>query len=144
MKKISLLFCTMLALIIVTGCSSDQGETMVLLDEEISKIILSKSLGTGEINMDQLKSFEDEKSVKVFEKAIKTATKLNVSDTLRKPDYDIQVKYKEGYPTHAIHLWLGEEGESSTLMYMVEEDGPYLSSIEMTSKLRRLILTNQY
>lgn len=139
MKKILLLVSTMIAVIIVTGCSSEYGESMVLLDEKISKIIISDSKGTGEINLEQLKSFEDEGEVKVFENAIKTATKQNAPQQLLTPDYDIQVEYSEGYPSHAIHLWLGKEGERSRLMYMVEEDGPYLTTIEMTRKLNKLL-----
>ena len=75
---------------------------------------------------------------------MKTATKQNVSHSLGKPDYDIQVQYSEGYPTHAIHLWLGEEGETSTLMYTIDdEDESYFTTINMTNKLRKIILSAQ-
>ena len=144
MKKIFLLVFIVIAIGIVTGCSNKQEETMVLLDEEISKIILSNSLGKGDINLKELKSFEDDEFISIFEKAIKTATKQNVSHTLGKPDYDIQVQYSEGYPTHAIHLWLGEEGETSTLMYTIyDEDVSYLTTINMANKLRKIILSAQ-
>lgn len=144
MKKIFLLVFTVVAVSIVTACSNKQEETMVLLDEEISKIILSNSLGKGDINLKELKSFEDDEFISIFEKAMKTATKQNVSHSLGKPDYDIQVQYSEGYPTHAIHLWLGEEGETSTLMYTIDdEDESYFTTINMTNKLRKIILSAQ-
>ena len=33
-------------------------------------------------------------------------------------------------PDPAIHLWLGEEGEKSTLMYMVGEGEAYSNAVE--------------
>ncbi|WP_226666383.1 hypothetical protein [Metabacillus litoralis] len=129
--------------ILLAGCLNDQGERMVLLDEKITKIVLSKSLGVGEMNQDELMNFEDSESIKVFERAIKTATRQKTSGKLSNPDYDIQVRYAEGLPTHAIHLWIGEEGDKSTLMYMVEKDGPYLTSIKMSTKLREIILSSK-
>ena len=40
------------------------------------------------------------------------------------------VEYDGGLPTHAIHLWLGEEGEKSILMYMVGEGETYLTIVK--------------
>ena len=51
------------------------------------------------------------------------------------------VEYDDGFPTHAIHLWLGEEDEKSTLMYMVGEGETYLTSLRTTNQLRELILS---
>ena len=44
-----------------------------------------------------------------------------------KPDNNVMVEYDGGFPIHAIHLWLGEEDEKSTLMYMVGEGETYLT-----------------
>jgi hypothetical protein len=53
------------------------------------------------------------------------------------------VEYEEGFPTHAIHLWLGEENEESILMYMVGEGETYLTSSKTTNDLREIILSEQ-
>ncbi len=123
------------------GCENNQENTMVLLDEKIKEINISKSNGIGDMNQEIILSFDDKESIKVFEKVIRTAVKQqsNVDET--KPDYDVMVEYEGGLPTHAIHLWLGEEDEKSTLMYMVGEGETYLTSSKSTDQLRELILS---
>ncbi|MBY0098318.1 hypothetical protein H0185_16080 [Mesobacillus maritimus] len=123
------------------GCQNNSENTMVLLDEKVSEINVSPSNGVGDMNLDISLSFKDKKSIKMFEQAIKTATKQKSDVYNLKPDYDVMVEYEGGLPTHAIHLWLGEEGEKSTLMYMVGEGETYVTSSKMTSKLRKLILS---
>ena len=79
----------------------------------------------------------------MFEKAIKTAVKQQSDINGTKPDYDVMVEYDEGFPTHAIHLWLGEENEKSILTYMVGEGETYLTSSKTTNQLRELMLSEQ-
>ena len=95
------------------------------------------------MNQDIIFSFNDEQSIKVFEKAIKTAVKQKSDINETKPDYDVMVEYDGGLPTHAIHLWLGEEDEKSTLMYMVGEGETFVTSSKATNQLRELILSKQ-
>ena len=119
-------------LFFIVGCQNSEGNTMVLLDEKVKEIKVSKSNGVGDMNQDIILSFDDKESIKVFEKAIRTAVKhqSNINET--KPDYDVMVEYDGGFPTHAIHLWLGEEDEKSTLMYMVGEGETYVTSSKAT------------
>lgn len=123
----------------ITGCQS--AETMVLLDEEIREIKVSKSEGLGGINEESFISFKDRKSIAVFEKAIKTAVNQSGKTDIRKPEYDIAVEYKGDLPSHGIHLWLGEDNEKSAFMYITNED-IYQTSPQMTKKLRSLILSD--
>ncbi|WP_245998122.1 hypothetical protein [Siminovitchia terrae] len=79
-----------------------------------------------------------------MEKAITTAMKQPGKDKITDPDYDVKVEYesKEGeLPTHELHLWLGEKNEQSMFMY-VADDSVYLTSAEMTRKLRELFQIN--
>lgn len=126
---------------LIVGCQNNQENTMVLLDEKIKEINLSKSGGIGDMNQDIIFSIKDEQAIKVFEKAIRTAIKQQSNIDETKPDFDVMVEYADGLPTHAIHLWLGEEDEKSTLMYMVGEGETYLTSAKTTNQLRELILT---
>lgn len=103
----------------IVGCQNSQENTMVLLDETIKEINISKSGDIGDMNQDIIHSFDDQQSIKVFEKSIRTAVKQQTDVKATKPDYDVMVEYDEGFPTHALHLWLGEEDEKSILMYMV-------------------------
>ena len=128
---------------LIVGCQNSQGNTMVLLDEKVKEVNVSKSSGVGDMNQDIIFSFDDEESIKVFEKAIKTAVKQKSDINETKPDYDVMVEYDGGLPTHAIHLWLGEEGEKSILMYMVGEGETFVTSSKATNQLRELMLSEQ-
>ena len=120
---------------LIVGCQNSQENTMVLLDEKVKEVNVSKSSGVGDMNQDIIFSFNDEQSIKVFEKAIKTAVKQQSDINETKPDYDVMVEYDGGLPTHAIHLWLGEEGEKSILMYLVGEGETYATSSKATDQL---------
>ena len=126
-------------LFFMVGCQNSEGNTMVLLDEKVKEINVSKSNGIGDMNQDIIFSFDDKESIKVFERAIRTAVKhqSNINET--KPDYDVMVEYDGGFPTHAIHLWLGEEDEKSILMYLVGEGETYATSSKATDQLRELL-----
>ncbi|MBW8351065.1 hypothetical protein K0H71_16690 [Bacillus sp. IITD106] len=124
------------------GCST---ETMVLLDEEISEVNISKSKGFGEMNEEIILTFNDKKSLETFEKAITTAVKQSGKVDVSDPEYDIMVEYtpeKGALPTHALHLSLGKVNEKSIFMYMMDE-AAYYTSPEMTNKLRKLILSDE-
>ncbi|NPC91862.1 hypothetical protein HOO54_06345 [Bacillus sp. WMMC1349] len=134
------IFCVAITMV---ACQTQQAETMVLLDEKISQIKISKSNGTGEMNEEMLLSIRDKESLDVFEKAITTAVKQSGKVDKSKPDYDVVVEYEGdegGLPPHGIHLWLGQENEKSTFMY-ITDDSIYLTSPQMTKELRRLILS---
>ena len=132
----------LVGLFFIVGCQNTDGTTMVLLDEKVKEINVSKSNGVGDMNQNIILSFDDKESIKVFEKAIRTAVKQQLNINESKPDYDVMVEYVGGFPTHAIHLWLGDEGEKSILMYMVGGE-TYLTSSKATDQLRGLILSEQ-
>ena len=131
----------LVGLFFIVGCQNNQENAMVLLDEKVKEINVSKSSGVGDMNQDIILSFNDKQSIKVFEKAIRTAVKQQSNINAKKPDYDVMVEYNGGFPTHAIHLWLGEKDEKSTLMYMVGEGETYLTSQKTTNQLRELLLS---
>jgi hypothetical protein len=95
------------------------------------------------MNQDIILAFNDEQSIKIFEQAIRTSTKWQSDSNETQPDYDVMVVYDGGFPTHATHLWLGEENEKSALMYMVGEGETYQTSSKTTKQLRQLILLEQ-
>ena len=131
----------LMGLCIIEGCQINQEDTMVLLDEKVKVINISKSNGVGDMNQDIILSMNNRQSIKVFEKAIKTAMNQKSDVNKSKPDYDVMVEYEGGFPTHAIHLWLGEENEKSILMYMVGEGETYLTSSKATNQIRELLLS---
>ncbi|MCT2534484.1 hypothetical protein NC661_15565 [Aquibacillus koreensis] len=127
-------------LMVLTACQTEV-ETMVLLDEKIGKVEVSESNGVGDVNTDILEVFKDDKSIQTFQDAIETAVMKQIDVEGEDPDYDLMVLYEEGYPSHPIHLWLGEEGEPSTLSYVVGEGETYLTTEKATQALREMLLS---
>lgn len=142
MRAIFSILSIILAVITMTACQTEQAETMALLDEKVTEVKISKSNGFGEMNEDIILSFKDNKSLDIFEKAIATAIKQPGKADISEPEYDVMVEYEGELPTHGIHLWLGKEGEKSTFMY-ITDDSVYLTSPQMTNKLRKLILSEE-
>ncbi|WP_313804307.1 hypothetical protein [Cytobacillus sp.] len=142
MRAIFSILSIILAVITMTACQTEQAETMVLLDEKVSEVKISKSNGFGEMNEDIILSFKDNKSLDIFERAITTAIKKPGKADISEPEYDVMVEYEGELPTHGIHLWLGKEDEKSTFMYIMD-DSVYLTSPQMTNKLRKLILSEK-
>lgn len=129
-----------IGLALIGGCQSSERNTMVLLDEKVKEVNVSNSVNVGEVNPNIIFSFDEKEAIKVFENAIKTAVKQTTNiETI--PDYDVLVEYNGGLPTHAIHLWLGEEDEKSILMYMVGEGETYVTSSKATNELRGLLFS---
>jgi hypothetical protein len=62
-----------LMLVILVGCQSAFGETMVLMDESLEAVNISESHGRGDMNMDILHSFSNKKELDFWERAITTA-----------------------------------------------------------------------
>jgi len=139
--KVLFIVLSLISVTILGGCLN-QGTKMVLLDEEIVKIEFSPSKGVGSINGDVSVSFEDSHSIKVLEQVIKHSVEKKV-DVHKAPDYDLVVSYGDQLPMHAIHLWLGNEGEESILMYMVGEGETFKTTTTATKQLRELIVQNQ-
>lgn len=124
--------------IILSAC---QTETMVLLDEEIAQIHIAASNGAGDMNAEEiLLSIDDKALIATFKNAITTAVKQSSTPEQSTPDYDVMVEYVDGLPTHAIHLWLGEEDEESKLTYFTN-DAVYYTSPKMTNELRAMLLS---
>ncbi|WP_096155537.1 MULTISPECIES: hypothetical protein [Bacillus] len=136
MKK--LLF--IISLIYLSACNVNQVDTMVLLNEKVTKVEVSRSNGIGDVNLDILTTYEDKPTIRIFENAIKSAVQKEVTIPKSTPDYDLIIDYGDNFPRHAIHLWLGNDKEQSIMMYMVEGGDTYVTSMKITKALRDLLL----
>ncbi|MDX5475970.1 MAG: hypothetical protein LPK00_10600 [Bacillaceae bacterium] len=140
MKKLAVIFIISLLL---TACNVNSVETMVLLDEKITKVEVSKSNGVGDINLEIVKTFEDQPTIRILENAIKNAVMKDVPLPKSTPDYDLIINYGDNLPAHAIHLWLGNDNEQSVMMYMVEGGDTYVTSMKITKAFRDLLLNEE-
>ena len=132
-----------MSFLFLTACNLNSVETMVLLDEKIMKVEVSKSNGVGDVNLEISKTFEDKPTIRVFENAIKNAVMKEVTLPKTNPDFDLIIDYGDNLPKHAIHLWLGKDNEQSIMMYMVEGGDTYVTSMKITKALRDLLLNEE-
>ncbi|MBS4209489.1 hypothetical protein [Bacillus sp. FJAT-50079] len=142
--KMVILIISIVGTLILVGCQLRPTETMVLLDEKISKVEISKSNGFGEMNEDIMQTYTDAESIKIFRHVITAAQKQKDKIDISEPEYDVMIGYtsEEGpLPTHAIHLWLGKENEKSMFMYLGDKD-VYFTTVKDTQKLRSFIQSN--
>lgn len=142
MKPILPLF--IFVLFILSGCQSIPPAKMVLLDESIAEVNIAHSTGFGEMNEDIFLNFKDNRTVSFFKKAITTSTLYRGTIDTR-PEYDLMVTYTRLLPAHGMHLWLGEENEPSTFMFLGDElnSTVYHTTTAVTKELRALILKEE-
>ncbi|MFD2044207.1 hypothetical protein ACFSTA_09955 [Ornithinibacillus salinisoli] len=137
--KINITLILILCMLVFTGCKQP-ADTMVLLDEKIEIINISNSHGFGEMNEDIIYSFRDIESISILKDVITTATKQKSDVDVEQPDFDMMIGYGDEFPIHAIHLWLGKEGETSTFRYMVDDEvSTYVTTPNSTNKLRSIL-----
>ncbi|ADU28929.1 hypothetical protein [Evansella cellulosilytica] len=134
--KTKMYFIITFFIVLLFGCTP--GETMDLLDEEIIEVKVSMSQWLGNMNQEAYLSIKDEEMIAVFSSAILSAREQKKDNTLSSPDFDVIVAYKEGYPSHAMHLWLGDENEESTFSYFMG-DATYITPSVVTNQLREII-----
>lgn len=120
--------------IVLFSCSSQS-------DGELIKISVSKSSETGTVNPHSLVVFEDKPTLKAFDHVITNSVKRNGIVDIGTPDFDFEVTYSNGNK-QGFHLWLGERGQKSTLMHVIDTHTIYTISDEMTNKLIDLLGNN--
>lgn len=140
LKKI-IWFVMSLAFLSITliGCQSKDA-TPSQADEEILKVSVSKSSGFDKVNPDFFIVFEDEASLDIFERVITKSVKNPGIADRAEPEFDFEAVYANGNK-RGFHLWLGEEGQRSTLTHILDNHITYTISEEMTNKLIDLLRT---
>lgn len=133
MRKIMLIFLSIpLISVILIGCQSELSKV------EISKVSISKSNGFGKVNSDFDTVYEDGKTLKFFNDVISSLVKqagiVNMSDS----DFDLELIYTDG-TKQGYHLWVGEKGQTSTLMNTDDTHTIYSISEEMTNEIIDLV-----
>ncbi|QWU45038.1 MULTISPECIES: hypothetical protein [Bacillus] len=131
-KRILFLLCIFL---IMTGCNSSNDKNVK--KQNISKISISTFKGYGGLNENYFMCIEDKQIIKGINNLFNNTKKQKRSG--EKPQYDVLITYESG-DTNGIHLYLGDEGDRSVIMYIGHEETVYYSSKEMTKQLRKIIV----
>ena len=111
-----------------TNQQSEEDKEKLKLDGEISKVSISKLKGNDTT------VFNDDKSIETFNTIFTSTVKENGIVNMSNPEYYIDVVYSNDNK-QSFHLWIGENGEKSTLMKTDDTNTIYTVSEEMTDKL---------
>jgi hypothetical protein len=119
------------------GCQS-KDNTKLQSDGEITKVSISKSSGFGKVNSDFFVVLDDKETLETFKVVISSAVKEEGIADMAEPEFDLEVIYANG-KKQGYHLWVGEKGQRSTLMYIDNTHTRYTVSEGMTKKLIKLV-----
>ncbi|MFE0507861.1 hypothetical protein ACWF7H_29505 [Peribacillus butanolivorans] len=103
--------------------SSTKKHKTLIINEDITRIEVSKSKGVNKI------IFEDQESIQIFYDVISKAVREDGIVNMTDPDYYVMILYANNEQQN-INVWVGESENKSTLMeadnthtiYTVEED----------------------
>ncbi|KZD32572.1 hypothetical protein B4082_3423 [Bacillus cereus] len=134
-KQIFFLLCFVLT---ITGCNSSNIENVK--EHNISKVSISTFNGFGGLNENYFLNVEDKQIISGINNMFSDMKKQKRKGEI--PQYDILITY-ENSDTKGIHLYLGDEGERSVIMYIGHEDTAYYTSEDMTKQLRKIIVKKE-
>ena len=134
MKKILLMALFFISVpIVLMGCQTDDSDA-----DDIVKVSVSESREIGKINTDFFGVYEDEETVDMFEELFEDAVKQDGIVDIVSPEFDIEAELENGNKQQ-LHLWVGEAGQRSTLMYVEDTNTIYRTSAEHTDWLIGLL-----
>ena len=134
MKKILLMALLFVSVpIVLMGCQTNDSDS-----DDIVKVSVSESREIGKINTDFFGVYEDEETVDMFEELFEDAVKQDGIVDIVSPEFDIEAELENGNKQQ-LHLWVGEAGQRSTLMYVEDTSTIYLTPAEDTNWLIELL-----
>lgn len=134
MKKILLMALFFISVpIVLMGCQTNDSDS-----DDIVKVSVSESREIGKINTDFFGVYEDEETVDMFEELFEDAVKQDGIVDIVSPEFDIEAELENGNKQQ-LHLWVGEAGQRSTLMYVEDTSTIYLTPAEDTNWLIELL-----
>ena len=134
MKKILLMALFFISVpIVLMGCQTNDSDS-----DDIVKVSVSESREFGKINTDFFGVYEDEETVDMFEELFEDAVKQDGNVDIVSPEFDIEAELENGNKQQ-LHLWVGEAGQRSTLMYVEDTSTIYLTPAEDTNWLIELL-----
>ena len=139
MKKILLMALFFISVpIVLMGCQTDDPDADDSDSDDIVKVSVSESREFGKINTDFFGVYEDEETVDMFEELFEDAVKQDGIVDIVSPEFDIEAELENGNKQQ-LHLWVGEAGQRSTIMYVEDTNTIYRTSAEHTDWLIGLL-----
>jgi hypothetical protein len=156
MNKIKLLLIATAASALLAGCAiaDNKTETMSTLityktdtpqpsdpfgiDEEIKQVTLKKAGSHNPADSTLIKTFDDNDTIALFNRALKSAVPMMGILNTAEPDYLFQLTSENS--KHSFFLWLDESTEQAMLVDTEETHTGYTISKKATAELKKLLL----
>ena len=146
LKTISFVAFLILISLQIVGCSKEnidideniQAEAKLLLDGQIREVIISKSEGSQTLVEGFTGVINDQADLKIFRDILSSATQEEGKVKMMNPEFDLEIVYQDD-SKQSLYLWLGKNGEISSLMYTDQTITRYSISADATLELINLI-----
>ena len=127
---------------VVVGISSTffMKEKLVLLEEQIQAIHFSPFEEYESVNENVAFSLLGGDGQDRMRNIIENARMTNESTPDETPDYDMQVEYINGLPVHALHVWVGNDGDATRFRYTFGDGKIYKTSKKDGELFRALLI----
>ncbi|ASS68405.1 MULTISPECIES: DUF4362 domain-containing protein [unclassified Paenibacillus] len=133
------------------GCGAGQGEggasppsasSGTIAEPAADGVAVSRSLRFGQVNAAPYGSFAENGQIKAFDKAIRSATKIEGILDVAQPDYDVVVT--EDGKRKEIHLWLDARSKRGMYAYVSDTGTGYTLTEASTRQVYDLIWGLKY
>ncbi|HAM79484.1 hypothetical protein [Ornithinibacillus bavariensis] len=105
---------------------------------ELRTVSISSSRGFANTNSDYFIEYDDTSTLSFFEKLTTSAEKVPGIVNMAEPEFDLFITYVDG-STEGYHLWVGADGEESTLMHAKDTHTIYAIPEDLTSSLKEFV-----
>lgn len=142
MKKGIVLLALLIAISLpLVGCNKDEIEDSsinLVFDGEITEVSISKIKDSDATVSDFSGTLKDKEALKTFKNIIFNATKEEGIVNMSNPEFNIKLTYEDG-SKQEFNLWLGKDGQKSSLMKTNNTHSIYTISEEDTRELTDLM-----
>lgn len=136
----------LLALLIVislplVGCNKDEIEhnsISLVLDGEITGVSISRIKDSDSTVSDFSGTLNNKEALKIFKNIVLDATKEEGIVNMINPEFNLELTYEDG-SKQEFNLWLGKDGQKSSLMKTNDTHSIYTISEEATRELTDLM-----
>ena len=140
-KRIILLALLIVISLSILGCNKDEIEDIsinLVFDGEITEVSISKIKDSDATVSDFSGTLKDKEALKIFKNIILDATKEEGIINMSNPEFNIELTYEDD-SKQEFNLWLGKDGQKSSLMKTNDTHSIYTISEEHTRELNDLM-----
>lgn len=121
-----------------SGEATEDNSINLVLDGEITKVSISKLNNSDATVLDFSGTLNDKEALKTFKDILLDATEEEGIVNMVNPEFSLELTYEDG-SKQEFNLWVGKEGQKSSLMKTSDTHTLYTISEEATHELTDLM-----